>query len=134
MGGKGYEKDLFIIFRGSTDANNNADWISNARIGVQLSSNSFPVHIGFNEIFKSMLPSIKNFIDDNKGNIENIHCIGHSLGGAIATLAADWVKTSLKRNVKLYAAQYYSPSNKRITPAMLIHKKYLISQLRHNRW
>ncbi len=102
MGGKGYEKDLFIIFRGSTSTNNNADWISNARIGVQLSSNSLPVHIGFNEIFKSMLPSIKNFIDDNKGNIENIHCVGHSLGGAIATLAADWVKTSLKRNVKLY--------------------------------
>jgi len=102
MGGKGYEKDLFIIFRGSTGANNNADWISNARIGVQLSSNALPVHIGFNEIFKSMLPSIKTFIGDNKGNIENVHCVGHSLGGAIATLAADWIKTSLKKNVKLY--------------------------------
>jgi len=102
MGGKGYEKDLFMIFRGSTGANNNADWISNARIGVQLSSNALPVHIGFNEIFKSMLPSIKTFLNDNKGNIENVHCVGHSLGGAIATLAADWIKSRLKKNVKLY--------------------------------
>ena len=26
MGGKGYENELFLIFRGTTTANNNADW------------------------------------------------------------------------------------------------------------
>jgi len=101
MGGKGYEKDCFLIFRGSTSANRNADWISNGRIGVQFSSNGLPVHIGFNSIFKSMLPGIKEFLLANK-NIETIHCVGHSLGGAVATLAADWVKTYLKKSVKLY--------------------------------
>jgi len=101
MGGKGYENDLFLIFRGSTSANRNADWISNARIGVQFSQNGLPVHTGFNSIFKSMLPSIKEFIIANK-DIQTIHCVGHSLGGAVATLAADWVKTYLKKTVKLY--------------------------------
>jgi len=101
MGGKGYEKDLFLIFRGSTSANRNADWISNARIGVQFSQNGLPVHTGFNSIFKSMLPSIKEFIVAHK-DIQTIHCVGHSLGGAVATLAADWVRSQLKETVKLY--------------------------------
>lgn len=101
LGGKGYEKDLFLIFRGSTSANNNADWISNGRIGIQTSNNGLPVHIGFNSIFNSMLPGIKQFITSVNG-IQNIHCIGHSLGGAIATLAADWFKSHRKQSVKLY--------------------------------
>ena len=100
-GGKGYEKDLFLVFRGSTSANNNADWISNGRIGVQTSNNGLPVHIGFNSIFNSMLPDIKQFLSTVK-NIQTIHCIGHSLGGAIATLAADWIKTYKLQTVKLY--------------------------------
>lgn len=101
MGGKGYEKDLFIIFRGSTSANYNADWVSNARIGVTLSKNGLPVHIGFNNIFTSMLPELKKFLQ-SIGNITTIHCIGHSLGGAIATLAADWIKSNKTQVVKLY--------------------------------
>ena len=101
MGGKDYEKDLFLIFRGSTSANNNADWISNARIGIQPSSNGLPVHIGFNSIFNSMLPSIKQFVQPIK-DIQTIHCIGHSLGGAIATLTADWIRTYRQETVKLY--------------------------------
>jgi len=36
MGGKEFEKDIFIIFRGSTKLA--ADWLSNARIGVQTST------------------------------------------------------------------------------------------------
>lgn len=101
MGGKGYENELFLIFRGTTKANNNADWISNVRIGITPSKTGLPVHIGFNNIFTSMLPQIKEFIALNK-NIIAIHCVGHSLGGAIATLAADWIKSSIGKTVKLY--------------------------------
>ncbi|NNE63451.1 MAG: hypothetical protein HKN34_05160, partial [Gammaproteobacteria bacterium] len=101
LGGKGYENELFIIFRGSTFANNNADWISNGRIGIQTSINGLPVHIGFNSIFNSMLPSIKDYLSKVQ-NIKTIHCIGHSLGGAIATLTADWISTHRAQTVKLY--------------------------------
>ncbi len=101
MGGKGFEKDLFLVFRGSTSANNNADWISNGRIGIQASNNGLPVHIGFNSIFNSMLPSIKKFLM-SVNNIQTIHCIGHSLGGAIATLTADWISSHRLQTVKLY--------------------------------
>jgi hypothetical protein len=101
MGGKGYENELFLIFRGTTTENHNADWISNARIGVKFSQNGLPVHVGFDHIFTSMLPKIKEFISKNK-NITMVHCVGHSLGGAVATLAADWVKSSKGGTVKLY--------------------------------
>lgn len=101
LGGKKYENELFIIFRGSTFANNNADWISNGRIGIQTSNNGLPVHIGFNSIFNSMLPGIKDYLSKVQ-NIKTIHCIGHSLGGAIATLTADWISTHRSQTVKLY--------------------------------
>ena len=101
MGGKGYENELFLIFRGTTTANNNADWISNARIGVKFSKNGLPVHVGFDHIFTSMLPKIKDFLSANK-NITMVHCVGHSLGGAVATLAADWIKSNRATMVKLY--------------------------------
>lgn len=100
-GGKGYENDLFIIFRGSTSANHNADWVSNARIGVEFSKNGLPVHIGFNNIFTSMLPKIREFLRSTK-NIHTIHCIGHSLGGAVATLTADWLSSNSPAKVSLY--------------------------------
>lgn len=102
IGGDLYKKQLFIIFRGSTGANQGADWVTNGRIGLARNENGLPVHLGFNHTFKSMLPKIKEFIAANRTSIESVHCIGHSLGGAIASLAADWIKGSLKLPVKLY--------------------------------
>jgi len=101
-GGVGRENDIFLIFRGSTKANNNADWVSNAMIGVEPSKTGFPVHLGFNQVFSSMLADIDTFLLENKQLNGVIHCIGHSLGGAIATLAADWIKSKRNNVVKLY--------------------------------
>lgn len=101
MGGKGYEGDLFLIFRGTTTANNHADFVTDGNIGLTRSSTGQMVHIGFNDTFTSMLPQLKSFISKNKIT-GTVHCIGHSLGGAVASLAADWVKQSLGKSVKLY--------------------------------
>lgn len=103
LGTNANKGDAFVIFRGTTEAHNNADVISDARIGTQMSKTGTLVHIGFNEIFKSMLDDIRDFIKDNKKEITGvIHCIGHSLGGAVATLAADWLKSHTGRTVRLY--------------------------------
>ena len=99
MGGKGFEKDIFIIFRGSTKLA--ADWLSNARIGVQTSTSGWPVHIGFNTAFKSMLPQIKKFLEGADIGT-TIHCVGHSLGGAVATITANWLANNKAQTVKLY--------------------------------
>jgi len=101
VGGVGYEDDVFLIFRGSTFANDNADWFSNARIGLEFSTTGLPVHIGFNQIFCSMLPELEMFMAENQQR-GTVHCIGHSLGGAVATLAADWVSKYFANPVRLY--------------------------------
>lgn len=96
-----FENDVFLIFRGTTEANDKADVVTDARIGICLSKCNLPVHIGFNQTFNSMLPEIREFLKGvNPGG--TVHCIGHSLGGAVASLAADWVSNSLTNPVKLY--------------------------------
>ena len=100
-GGGQYEGDLFLIFRGTTDKNNNADVLTDARIGIGMSKTGLPVHIGFNHAFNSMLPEIRQFISETKPK-GYIHCIGHSLGGAVASLAADWASKNLANTIKLY--------------------------------
>lgn len=124
MGGEKYKNELFIIFRGSTLANKYADWISNARIGVNSSKTGLPVHLGFNNIFNSMLPQIQNFLKDIK-QLKSVHCIGHSLGGAVATLAADWIKSNRGVPVKLYT--FGSPK-----PGMELFANRLSSKLGKN--
>lgn len=121
MGGDKYKNELFLIFRGSTSANYSADWVSNARIGVSSSKTGLPVHLGFNHIFNSMLPQIQIFLKDAK-QIKAVHCIGHSLGGAVATLAADWIKSNRGVPVKLYT--FGAPK-----PGMLLFANRLSSKL-----
>ncbi len=100
-GAGNFKGDLFLIFRGSTFANYGADWLTNARIGVTTTSTGSLAHSGFNSIFQSMRGDIATFISQQKG-VNTIHCIGHSLGGAVANLAADWVSHNVSANVKLY--------------------------------
>ena len=99
-GGVGYEKDLFIMFRGTTTKNYGADIISDIRLGVETSNTGLPVHIGFNHAFSSMLPAIKEFLGNHADATGTVHVIGHSLGGAVAAIASEWLST--KRNIKLY--------------------------------
>lgn len=96
-----FANDLFLIFRGTTTANKNADWITDARIGVTTSAKGKPVHIGFNDTFNSMRKQISAFVAGEKFS-GRVHCIGHSLGGAVATLAADWCKPHISDEVILY--------------------------------
>ncbi len=102
-GGVGYEKDLFIMFRGTTVKNYGADIISDLRFGVETSKTGLPVHIGFNHAFCSMLPAIEDFVKAHADATGTVHVIGHSLGGAVAALAADWLSARRPKKVKLYS-------------------------------
>jgi len=102
QGGEGYENEVFLIFRGTTGANMGADILTDARMGISISPTGLPVHSGFDHCFVSMLPDIKRFFDTLGGHVTLVHCVGHSLGGAIATLAAEWVARTRKYPTKLY--------------------------------
>jgi triacylglycerol lipase len=104
--GKGSYKDhAFIIFRGTQYL---ADWLTNLNISASRTTSGQPVHDGFNMTFKTMQPKLREFMGViAKNNITNIHCIGHSLGGALATLCGDWIRSVYK--TKPYIYTYGSP-------------------------
>lgn len=101
-----YAGQAFILIRGTQYL---ADWLTNLNIGCSRSSFNQLVHDGFNTAFKSMERQISEFMETSvkNGNIHTIHCIGHSLGGALATLCGEWIKS--KYGVKPYIYTFGSP-------------------------
>ena len=90
----------FIVFRGTQTL---ADWLTNGNIDTSRSDSGHLVHDGFHTAFNSMKPRINDFmkvIQQPRHGIHTIHCIGHSLGGALATLCANWLVT--KKSTYLY--------------------------------
>ncbi|MCW8193357.1 lipase family protein [Proteobacteria bacterium 005FR1] len=95
LGGHGY-----ILFRGTQYL---ADWITNVSAAVSSTSTGMPVHFGFNQTFCSMKPALAEFMAEAaKTGVRELHCIGHSLGGALANICADWVAGAYKMRPYLY--------------------------------
>ncbi|WP_193165767.1 lipase family protein [Microbulbifer hainanensis] len=101
--GKGnFSGDILILLWGT---DNKFDLATDATIGFSPSENGSFVHTGFNKCFQSILPEIKKCLSEHKQPIDTVHCIGHSLGGALATLTAEWLKNSKyakTSDIKLY--------------------------------
>lgn len=76
--------EVLIATRGTAQT---VDWLSNLNIGMQLGPSSHLVHAGFHEVWKSFKQEIFDFLRGR--NPSRIHCVGHSLGGALAMLNAD---------------------------------------------
>ena len=104
--GKGkFDGHVFILFRGTQYL---ADWLTNINAIATRSACGELVHDGFNQAFLSMKPQLASFLGTiPKGKIKAIHCIGHSLGGAIATICAEWIAKSYGYKPFLYT--YGSP-------------------------
>lgn len=104
--GKGpYSGDAIIAIRG-TAMTSGHDWGTNFQIGISGLSNGQSVHSGFSRAFDSLRPQFERFLTDwrrNSNGLGTVHCVGHSLGGALATLTADWIAGSkLASKVNLY--------------------------------
>ncbi|MBU2870477.1 lipase family protein [Colwellia sp. E2M01] len=100
--GKGvYKGDHVIAIRGTASLR---DAITDAHVGLTGSATGTSVHAGFNKTFYSMKPAFQAYISQiqNKGSIGTVHCVGHSLGGALAGLTADWLKSEYGMPVNLY--------------------------------
>lgn len=89
--------EYLITIRG-TDLK--ADWLTDANSGVQNSLSKKWVHAGFNRVFKELQPQIQSYFSGKSPSV--IHCVGHSLGGALATLSADWLVSENIAKTKLY--------------------------------
>lgn len=104
--GKGkYQGHAVICIRGTQYL---ADWLTNLNISVSSSAVGEPVHDGFNQAFQSMKEQLEQLIPLIRQNrVHTVHCIGHSLGGALATICADWLSSS--KGIKPYLYTFGSP-------------------------
>lgn len=93
------EKDkLFIVYSGSNSAK---DWVTNFTIG-HTDFCDFSAHTGIGKLFTKSIPYGHSLLSDRIRNFYNYHrkpkkldiiTTGHSLGGALASLAAYFYKT-----------------------------------------
>lgn len=95
-----YHGHAFIILRGTGLG---GDVLTDLNMGTSQSTSGCYVHDGFNETFQSMKHELDAFITQmRQKNIGNVHCIGHSLGGAIASLVAEYVQASTSLRPYIY--------------------------------
>ena len=99
--GKGTRQNEVVISTRGTSVL--SDWLTDAKIGIALTDGGYRVHVGFQDTYKSFRNSIKEWMASLGANRPStVHCVGHSLGGALATLVASFVKSELNCDVKLY--------------------------------
>src|SRR5690606_36020773 len=96
-----HQGDHVIAIRGT---NTNFDWLTNGNFGFSTCLGGSTVHSGFNQTFESMTPTCERLFAPRLkgGGNGTVHCVGHSLGGALASLTAEWVKIRFGRPVNLY--------------------------------
>lgn len=96
--GIGQYKDEVLIATRGTDIP--ADWVTDLNIGMQIGPSKLLVHAGFNETWKAFLTELRSFFRTHHPT--RIHCVGHSPGGALAALNADYCSDQGIAKVALY--------------------------------
>ena len=76
------------------------DWLTNLNIGFVLGPGGHPVHAGFHTTWRSFSDELRAFM--RLRNPSHFHCVGHSLGGALANLNADYFSSTGAGGVSLY--------------------------------
>jgi len=97
-----FPDDVLILTRGTDIEKILQDLVlTDGNVGIQFSPSNHVVHAGFNKVFNSFEKDLSKFFHGKK-QPARVHCVGHSLGGALATLAANWVKCNTKSKPILY--------------------------------
>lgn len=82
-----WERHMIVVTRGTMGPQGvSPDWLSNFNVGLQPGPGGFPVHAGFNRIWGGFTQFVRDAVSQYRPAY--IHCIGHSLGGALASLNA----------------------------------------------
>ena len=78
-----------VVFRGSTSKK---DWETDAECLQTTFSGGMKVHSGFHIAYESVSNNVSRALKGNCSKFDNVVTVGHSLGGALATLAAYDIK------------------------------------------
>ncbi len=90
-----------VAIRGTQDGH---DWVTNGNVGYSTCVSGATVHAGFNAAFESMKGAFESLLSPHLSGAgsRGVHCVGHSLGGALASLTADWIKSRYHKPVNIY--------------------------------
>ena len=91
--------ECVVAIRG-TEKSSADDWLTNFRMAGVSGPGGYSVHAGFWNLAAGLIPQIQQALQGR--NPALIHIVGHSLGGATATLVADVVHRNRLGRVKLY--------------------------------
>lgn len=89
--------ELAIVTRGTQTGN---DWLSNFNTAAERGPGGYLVHAGFHRIYQTFLGQIRDAIRGR--TFSHVHCVGHSLGGAMANFAAAQMHADGVGQVELY--------------------------------
>lgn len=116
------KREFIVALRGTDGA---ADALTDALIGSGVAGPSGTrVHMGFNRTWSSLRTQIDQRLTGSLLSGATVHCVGHSLGGALATLAGDYLQGK-GAQVKVYTfgsprvgmSDFSSSFTRRVTPA-----------------
>jgi triacylglycerol lipase len=78
-------REFVLVTRGTDIV---PDWLTDAKIGISRGPTGHIVHDGFNDTFKSYKAQLETLLKQVGPPPATVHCVGHSLGGALANLNA----------------------------------------------
>lgn len=92
----GRQGELILVTRGTNFEHNKFDLATDANIGFAIGPRGHIVHRGFLKTFMGYRDQLVNFITDGgrRKHVRTIHCMGHSLGGALANLNASALRSA----------------------------------------
>jgi len=100
------DTQVYIAVRGTEGfswPNGIRDWVSNVQAtAVKFEGGHGKVHDGFHAAFISVKGDIDDFLSKNGRTNKKIVVTGHSLGGAVATIIAAYIRGKHKSDVMLY--------------------------------
>lgn len=76
-------REIIVVLRGTQTT---SDWLSNFNVGFDKGPDGSLIHAGFNRIYRTFADDLRAAV--SRANPQRIHFVGHSLGGALASIAA----------------------------------------------
>ncbi len=92
-----HQGELLCVSRGTASL---VDWLTDFNIGLKPGPGGHYVHAGFRDAWDTTAKQIREYLKGR--NPSRIHCVGHSLGGALAMLNADYFTTLKIAPVSVY--------------------------------